>query len=102
MQSMFVDSGVDFHCEERAVLQRVEAWIFNGFLFSFIFATFNRELLVFGPACSRRPRAPYFLHWVYPVREGEAVAAIAGGWRQSLSVVVLRLRDGLQRDVDFQ
>lgn len=48
MQSMFVDSGVDFHCEERAVLQRVEAWIFSGFLFSFIFATFNRELLVFG------------------------------------------------------
>ncbi|MBF9012340.1 glycosyltransferase [Corynebacterium phoceense] len=48
MQSMFVDSGVDFHCEERAVLQRVEAWIFNGFLFSLIFATFNRELLVFG------------------------------------------------------
>lgn len=48
MQSMFVDSGVDFHCEERAVLHRVEAWIFNGFLFSLIFATFNRELLVFG------------------------------------------------------
>lgn len=48
MQSMFVDSGVDFHCEERAVLQRVEAWIFNGFLASLIFATFNRELLVFG------------------------------------------------------